>query len=198
MEVGPHHTAGDFLRGFDEVMMVVPIDAHIDEAQYVGKEHGQERFEGFKGDILRHVQIQHHDGDDDGQYTVAKGFQAVLFHGGEMMEESGRARNGGGDVLTSMWKRRAIEPLTLFPSPLYGGRGRRQGMSLELSVVQTSRTCCGWWSILYIFGANKGEIHENGLVFGWHKRFAQNGLQLGGVESNYARLLDTLVAYKAW
>ena len=74
-------------------MMVVPVDAEVNETQHVGQKDRQQRFQ--RGDVersaLRHFQLQHHDGDDDGQHAVAEGFQPVLFHAAMLI-----GRPGGG------------------------------------------------------------------------------------------------------
>jgi len=62
-------------------MMIVPVDADINEAQYVSQENGHERLEDGPIRSVRDLQLQHHDRDDDGEYTVAEGFEAIAFHG---------------------------------------------------------------------------------------------------------------------
>lgn len=61
-------------------MMVVPVDTEVDKAQYVTQKHrdqGQQHMNVF---AMRHLQFQHHDGDDDGDHAIAEGFQPVVSH----------------------------------------------------------------------------------------------------------------------
>ena len=67
-----------------EVVVIVPIDAHVNEAEDVAQEHGCKRRQVLPIGAVRHLQFQHHDGDDDGQHPVAEGFQAVRSHGGKV------------------------------------------------------------------------------------------------------------------
>ena len=61
-------------------MVVVPVDAEIDEAQQITQELRHQRFQRGEFDTVRHFQFQHHDGDDDGEHAVAEGFEPVLLH----------------------------------------------------------------------------------------------------------------------
>ena len=72
--------------------MVVPIDADIDEAQHVAGENWQHRQKRRQIDAVGHFQLQHHDGDDDGEHAVAEGFEAVGLHPA-IIPESGRRGN---------------------------------------------------------------------------------------------------------
>jgi hypothetical protein len=63
------------------VVMVVPIDTEIDEAQNVAEEHGDQRQQRLDAFAVGHLHLQHHDGDDDGDHAVAESFKPVLWHG---------------------------------------------------------------------------------------------------------------------
>src|ERR1017187_3766145 len=80
VEVRPEDAAADAFGGLEEVVMVVPINADVDEAQDVAEEDGQERFQGGEVGGVRDFQFQHHDGDDDGEDAVAEGFEPGGFH----------------------------------------------------------------------------------------------------------------------
>lgn len=45
MQVGPQHSAVDFLRDVHQVMVVVPVNAHVQKAEQVSQENGDQRFE---------------------------------------------------------------------------------------------------------------------------------------------------------
>jgi hypothetical protein len=63
------------------VVMIVPEYADVDEAERVGEQDGQaggERSEiAGRGD----AEIQHHDGDGDGEDAVGEGFETLFAHG---------------------------------------------------------------------------------------------------------------------
>ena len=81
MEVRPEDAAADAFGGLEEVVMVVPVDADVDETEDVAEEDGQERFQGGEVGGVRDFQFQHHDGDDDREDAVAEGFEPGGFHG---------------------------------------------------------------------------------------------------------------------
>jgi hypothetical protein len=80
MQVGPQHGAVDLLGRVQHVMMVVPVDAEEDVAEDVGEEHRHERARRFPPAVVRHLQLQHHNRDDDGEHAVAECFQSMLAH----------------------------------------------------------------------------------------------------------------------
>ena len=80
MEVRPEDAAADAFGGLEEVVMVVPVDADVDETEDVAEKDGQERFQGGEVGGVRDFQFQHHDGDDDGEDAVAEGFEPGGFH----------------------------------------------------------------------------------------------------------------------
>ena len=80
VEVRPEDTTRDFFGGLEQVVMVVPINADVDETQDVAEEDGQERFQRGEVRFVRDFQLQHHDGDDDGEDAVAEGFESGGFH----------------------------------------------------------------------------------------------------------------------
>jgi hypothetical protein len=64
----------------EHVMVIVPVDADIDETQDIAQKHRQHWFQCPQVDLVRHFQFQHHDGDDDGENTVTERFQPILLH----------------------------------------------------------------------------------------------------------------------
>jgi len=60
------------------ILELVPIDAHVHEAQYVAHEHRPQRDQHAEIGAVRDFQLQHHDRNDDGDDAVAKGFEAVF------------------------------------------------------------------------------------------------------------------------
>jgi hypothetical protein len=62
---------GDAAHRVHQVMMVVPVDAHVDEAQDVREERGTKRCERLQRVRMRRLQLEHHDGDDHSDDAVA-------------------------------------------------------------------------------------------------------------------------------
>jgi len=65
----------------EQVVVVVPVDGDEDEAEDVGEELGDERAEVGELDAVGRPELQHHDGDDDGDDAVAEGLEPVPGHG---------------------------------------------------------------------------------------------------------------------
>jgi hypothetical protein len=64
----------------EKMVMVVPVDGHVHEAQRVAKECWRHRHECVQRGIVGHFQLQHHDRDDDCDHAIAERDQPVLFH----------------------------------------------------------------------------------------------------------------------
>lgn len=65
----------------DHVVMVVPVDAKKNEADHIARENRNQRFQRLERAFLGRVKFKHHDGDQDGENAVTKGFKSVLLHG---------------------------------------------------------------------------------------------------------------------
>ncbi len=77
-EVGPEDAVGDLVEVVDEVVVVDPVDADLDEAEEIDENKGKVEAEGgeagylFAGDM----ELEDHDSDDDGDDAVGEGFEA--------------------------------------------------------------------------------------------------------------------------
>ncbi|OIQ80596.1 hypothetical protein GALL_376390 [mine drainage metagenome] len=65
--------------------MVVPVDTDIDEAEHIAEKHRQQGQQCVEMLAVRHLQFQHHDGDDDGNHAITECLDASLFHGASAM-----------------------------------------------------------------------------------------------------------------
>jgi hypothetical protein len=63
-----------------QVVVVIPIDADIDEAQNLAQENRDERLQNRKVSAMRRLHFQHHDRDDDGDHTIAESLKPTLSH----------------------------------------------------------------------------------------------------------------------
>src|SRR5215475_5052507 len=62
------------------MMVVVPVNADVDEAEHVTKKYRGHRVDRLQRVAGRNLQLQHHDGDDDRQHAIAESFQSSLGH----------------------------------------------------------------------------------------------------------------------
>src|SRR5258708_15440350 len=62
------------------MVVVVPVDGDVEEAEDVAHEHGPERDQVLKARAVRRLHLKHHDGDDDGENAVGKRSQPVAIH----------------------------------------------------------------------------------------------------------------------
>src|SRR5215831_10350965 len=80
MQIRPEHQPRDGMRRLQHVVVVIPIDTQVDEAQHVAQEdgdHGPQRLDAL---AVGHLHLQHHDGDEDGDYAITERFQPILSH----------------------------------------------------------------------------------------------------------------------
>lgn len=63
------------------MVMVVPINTEIHETHRIREENRQHRLQTDPACILWCTQLEHHDGDNDGDDTVAECFKAIALHG---------------------------------------------------------------------------------------------------------------------
>src|SRR5215212_5124554 len=62
------------------MVVVVPIDAQVDEAQHIAEEHRHQWRQSVDALAVRHLHLQHHDRDDDGDHTIAESLKPTFSH----------------------------------------------------------------------------------------------------------------------
>src|SRR5690348_14186916 len=62
------------------VVMVVPVDRYIDEAQDISEKSWKHRPQGLPVRAVRYPKFEHHYSDDDGDNAVTECFQSSLIH----------------------------------------------------------------------------------------------------------------------
>jgi hypothetical protein len=67
------------------MVVVVPVDGQINEAQHIADQVGRQRAERRPIGAVRHLQIQHHDGDDDGDDAIAERSKTIFAHSGHFL-----------------------------------------------------------------------------------------------------------------
>ena len=77
-QIGPKDAAADPPCRVEEMMMVVPVDTDVNKAQHIAEEDGQQIAQVFQFHAMRDLEFQNHDGDDDGDHTIAECFQPAL------------------------------------------------------------------------------------------------------------------------
>src|SRR5262249_37750956 len=80
VEVRPERTRIDHPDRLEQMMMVAPIDSEEDEAQGVTHKFRHERAEPRQRGALWNLQPKDHDGDEDGDDTIAERFHSSLGH----------------------------------------------------------------------------------------------------------------------
>lgn len=71
-QVGPQNTVGDRLHLVDEIVMVDPVNPDLHEGEQIEKDGRQRRAQAGEAVGARHLELQHHDGDDDRDDAVGK------------------------------------------------------------------------------------------------------------------------------
>src|SRR4029450_5102554 len=68
------------MRRMKHVVVVIPIDTQVDEAQHVAQEDGDHWHQSLEALAVGHLHLQHHDGDEDGDHAITDRFKPILSH----------------------------------------------------------------------------------------------------------------------
>ena len=80
IDVGPKNDGIDPGHEMNQMMMIDPVDCDDGEAQDVGKKCRPHFCQRSGRRIVRRLQLQNHDGDENGDHAIAEGFEPVRFH----------------------------------------------------------------------------------------------------------------------
>src|SRR5215471_14051796 len=80
MQIRPEHQPRDFLNRMKHVVVVIPIDTQVDEAQHVAQEDGDHWPQSLEALAMGHLHLQHHDGDEDGDHAITERFKPIPAH----------------------------------------------------------------------------------------------------------------------
>src|ERR1043166_6622903 len=80
MQIRPQDATVHMLGSLEQVMVIVPIDPNKHKTQEVTDKDWNERAEGRQVHALRHMQFEHHNGNDNGYHSITKCFESSLVH----------------------------------------------------------------------------------------------------------------------
>src|SRR5262245_58834447 len=80
MQVRPQHAAGDVPSRVEHMMMIVPINAEVDEAEHVAQERRHDFDQRVKLCTVWRPELEHHDRDQNGDHGVADRLETLFAH----------------------------------------------------------------------------------------------------------------------
>jgi hypothetical protein len=80
IDVRPENDRIDPGHKMNEMMMIHPVNRDDDEAEDIGKKSRPHFGQGRRTRIVRGLQLQDHNGNENGEDAIAEGFDPVSFH----------------------------------------------------------------------------------------------------------------------
>src|SRR5512135_997799 len=117
MQVGPQYLPRHLVARVQHMVVVVPVDADIDEAQHIAQENRDQRCERIDALAMRHLELQHHDGDDDGDHAIAECFESAFAHSVLATETQAISNSNSSDSSLAATTRSCSASI-LAPSPI--------------------------------------------------------------------------------
>jgi len=74
-------------NGVQQMVMITPIDTYHEKTKHIADENGSELKQCMKSGFVWYFNFQYHDGDDNGYYSIAEGFEAGFVHRISWMDE---------------------------------------------------------------------------------------------------------------
>jgi len=81
-QVGPENASVRTGQCADEAVVIDPVDRDVRERKAIDQQRRDDPMKRRKTAQCGHLQLQHHDGDDDGDNTVGEGFEPGWRGGG--------------------------------------------------------------------------------------------------------------------
>src|SRR6266849_2268521 len=80
VQIGPEYCASHRGTGMQHVMVVVPVDANIDETEDITEKHREQSSQIYQAAGMRDLHLQHHDRDNDRDHAVTECLQPPCGH----------------------------------------------------------------------------------------------------------------------
>src|SRR5262249_18322268 len=80
MKIRPQNAPGHSRTGIKHMVMIVPVDTDVYEAEDIAQKHRSDRRERSETVAVRNFHLKHHDGDDDRYDAVTERLESVLAH----------------------------------------------------------------------------------------------------------------------
>src|SRR6187399_891130 len=80
MEVRPEDSAVDLFCRVKHMVMVIPVDAEVHEAQNISQEDWEERLQRVQRRALRNLEFENHDRDQDRHHAITECLETSASH----------------------------------------------------------------------------------------------------------------------
>src|SRR4051794_17404955 len=84
VQICPENAAAYPVGHVQEMMMVIPVDPDVNEAHHITQEEWKQGLEHCETGATRHLDLENHDCNDDGENAVAERFHPIPVHDGSL------------------------------------------------------------------------------------------------------------------